>query len=302
MVRVELRDITKRYGKTVALDHMSYVVDDNTILGLIGPNAAGKTTTLKIVSGLVTPDSGQVLYDGKTERPPTRYHWTGHHGWVANLRRWLETYGMYFGLSRKEARERTEWLAKRFGFSEHLDKYEWRTSYGTRMKVIVAMSFMADVEFYCLDEPFPGLDAYTRRVTADMIKELRDQEGKTIIVSSHVLGEVEHLCDKVVVINEGRLVSVGSPLILKRAEKKRRLEVIFEGELPAVVREALEEIEAKTTFKENATTIEAIVDQSFSLQNVLPLLPEKKVLSVIFRLPTLEEIVAKEAEKILGEK
>jgi ABC-2 type transport system ATP-binding protein len=295
-LKIELQGITKRYGEVVAVDDFAFSVEHNTIAGLIGPNAAGKTTTLKMISGLVKPTKGTILYDGKTEKPPIVYHWPwASWGWVANLGRFLETYTMYYGYSRTEAKERVRWLAEKFSFTDYLDKYDWVLSFGTRTKVLVAMSFIPDADLYCLDEPFPGLDPYTRRSTANMIKELRDK-GKTIIVSSHVLGEIENLCDRVIIINKGKFVSMGPPLLLKQATKKRILELVVRGELPENVADQLKGVSPQISTHEDATEVRADVPESFSLQNLLKMVSEEKTLSVTLRLPTLEEMISELAE------
>lgn len=289
-MRVKLDSITKKFGRVTAVDRLSFTVEDNSILGLIGPNAAGKTTTLKIISGLLTPTSGRVLYDGSLERPPTMYHWPGYSRWIANLGRWLETYAMYFGFTRREAKARVKWLAERFSFTEHLNKYDWSASFGTRMKVLVAMGFIPQAELYCLDEPFPGLDPYTRRTVSETIRELRDQ-GKTTIISSHVLGEIEGICDKVVVINKAKLVTSGPPIVLKKAMHQRRLEIVFDDQPPLELREVAENLGLNLSVKQDVTTVFGIVKEDFSAETILSILPRDKVLSTTLRLPSLEEII-----------
>ena len=290
-MQVKVDGITKKFGKVRAVDRLSFTVEDNSILGLIGPNAAGKTTTLKIISGLLAPTSGRVLYDDGLERPPTFYYWPGSSfGWVANLGRWLETYAMYFGFTRREAKERVKWLAEKFSFTEHLNKYDWTASFGTRMKVLVSLSFIPKAELYCLDEPFPGLDPYTRRTVSDTIRELRDK-GKTMIISSHVLGEIEGICDKVVVINRAKLVTSGPPMVLKKAMHQRRFEVVFDGQPPQQLRDVAENLGLNLSVKQDVTTIFGIVKEDFSAEAILSILPRDRVLSTTLRLPSLEEIV-----------
>jgi ABC-2 type transport system ATP-binding protein len=205
--------LTKSYGQTPALRGVSFDVHAGEIFGLLGPNGAGKSTLIRILMDIIRPDAGQVRVFGE---PRTRRH-LDRLGYLPEERGIytklpvldvMTYFGSLKGLSRTEARARaTEWL----GRVELPHVASWkadRLSKGMSQKVQIASVLMNDPEICVLDEPTTGLDPVNVRLVQDLLLERRNR-GRTTILSTHHMNQVETLCDRVALINQGRLVVYG---------------------------------------------------------------------------------------------
>lgn len=210
---VEINNITKEFGDFKALDNVSFTVNKGEILGFIGPNGAGKSTTIRILLGLLKANSGQAEIFGKDVwQDPVAIHervayvpgdvhlWpnlTG--GEIIDL--FLSFRGATVDKARKEE------LIRRFDFDP--TKKTRAYSKGNRQKVALISAFAADADLYILDEPTSGLDPLQERVFQECIQEVK-AKGASVILSSHILSEVEKLCDQVAIIRQGEIVEFGS--------------------------------------------------------------------------------------------
>lgn len=201
-----------------AVDGVSFRAGDGRITGLLGPNGAGKTTSLRMIAGLMVPDSGQARVDGISVREqPQRA--LGRLGVLSDAR------GLYTRLSAREnvlyfarlhgvaeplAAERLERLADALEMRPLLDRRTEGFSQGERMKTALARALIHDPPNLILDEPTNGLDVLATRALREVLRRLRDEHGKCIVFSTHIMQEVERLCDDVVVVAQGRTVAQGS--------------------------------------------------------------------------------------------
>jgi sodium transport system ATP-binding protein len=201
-----------------AVDGVAWTAADACITGLLGPNGAGKTTTLRMVAGLVVPDAGRIHVDGidAVQAPRDALARMGvlsdARGLYPRLtaRENIAYYGMLHGMGRDAANRRAEALADTLDMRVLLDRRTEGFSQGERMKTALARALVHDPHNIILDEPTNGLDVLATRSLREALRRLRDDEGKCIVFSTHIMQEVERLCDRVVLISHGRTVAEGS--------------------------------------------------------------------------------------------
>jgi len=208
-----------RKARTVlAVDGLTLQARDCAITGLLGPNGAGKTTSLRMLVGLVTPDSGSVVVDGidmRTDPQAVRARLgvlSDARGLYPRLsaRENIVYHGRLHGVPADEAQARCEHLARLLEMESLLDRRTEGFSQGERMKTALARALVHDPANIVLDEPTNGLDVVATRALRAALRVLRDETGKCIVFSTHIMQEVERLCDRVVVVAHGRHVAEGS--------------------------------------------------------------------------------------------
>ena len=232
---IEAVDVVKIFGDVHALDGLSFVVKHGEIFGLIGPNGAGKTTALRVISTLLKPTSGSVKVLGRDVVSQ-----------AAEIRRLIsylpEEAGAYKNLSGHEylkfmakftvedeemVRETVEVASKISGLEKRLKDKVKTYSKGMKRRLLVARALMTKPRLALLDEPTSGLDVLHSVHVRGIIKQYVEQEGVTVLLSSHNMLEVEYLCSKVALINKGKIVAEGSPTELKKKAKAANLEEVF---------------------------------------------------------------------------
>ena len=225
-----------RQKRTVrAVDGVDFTAADGRITGLLGPNGAGKTTTLRIAAALIEPDSGHVHVDGidVARRPAAALARMGvlsdARGLYPRLtaRENIVYYGRLHGMTAAAAAARTELLAKTLDMQALLDRRTEGFSQGERMKTALARALVHNPPNIVLDEPTNGLDVLATRALRDTLRRLRDDEGKCIVFSTHIMQEVERLCDHVVVVAQGRTVAEGTVAELSAATQQTDFEETF---------------------------------------------------------------------------
>ncbi|MDY6776444.1 MAG: ABC transporter ATP-binding protein [Halobacteria archaeon] len=211
---IEADGLRKEYGGFVAVDGISFSVDDGEIFGIIGPNGAGKTTTLKMVSGLVEPTAGSARVAGyDSESLDMRYH-LGYLPEESPLYEdmtavsYLKFFADLYDVPSHAAEERIHETLDRLDL-EHRDRKIGDMSKGMKRKVAITRSLVNDPDVLIYDEPASGLDPLTTNYIIEFMRDLRD-EGMTMIFSAHNLFHVEEICDRVVILNEGDVVARGT--------------------------------------------------------------------------------------------
>ncbi len=224
MIRVDglCKQFTQGRGRKArhvqAVDGVSWVAPDACITGLLGPNGAGKTSTLRMVAGLIAPDAGRVEVDGIEVAAAPRQALarmgvlSDARGLYPRLsaRENIVYYGMLHGMDRDAANRRAQALARTLDMEPLLDRRTEGFSQGERMKTALARALVHDPPNVILDEPTNGLDVLATRSLREALRRLRDVERKCIVFSTHIMQEVERLCDRVVLISHGRTVAEGS--------------------------------------------------------------------------------------------
>jgi ABC-2 type transport system ATP-binding protein len=229
-------NLTKNFGDLVAVDHVSFEVQRGEIFGFLGPNGAGKTTTIRMLTGVIKPDDGSATimgYDIQSETlkakqmmgivPEMSNAYTDLSAWNN-----LMLIGELYGVHRRERRERAEKLLKEFGLYERKDQLVRSYSKGMKQKLLLCMALINEPQILFLDEPTSGLDVESARLIRDMIRNL-NKSGATIFLSTHNMEEANQLCEKVAIINHGKIAAIDSPEKLRiRSSGLRSVEVSFD--------------------------------------------------------------------------
>ena len=211
---IHLQNIAKSFGHTAAVRNLSFEAGDGAITGLLGSNGAGKTTTLRMIAGVLEPDAGHIRV-GERPQAASRQADLGalldHTGLYGRLtaRENLEFFGRLRGLPPAVLDARVSEVLASLGLSGLADRPTARFSQGEHLKVALGRALLHNPRHLLLDEPTNGLDVPTVRSLRTLLRQLRD-DGACVLFSSHVLAEVEELCDRVVVVANGRAVAEGS--------------------------------------------------------------------------------------------
>ena len=242
-VRAEALSKTYRVGffarRVRAVEDLSFEVRAGEIFGLLGPNGAGKTTTLKTLLGFVKPTSGHAFIAGRRAGTVASRRQLGYLPENPALYEFLrgDEYlifaGRLCGLSRAEARKRTAELLERVGLAGRADRPIRKFSKGMVQRLALAQALVGDPRIAILDEPMSGLDPIGRKDVRDLILQLRD-EGRTVLFSTHILSDVEAICDRVGILVEGRLTDCGALADLV-APGARAVELVVENVPPDLV-------------------------------------------------------------------
>src|SRR5882757_8937565 len=225
---IEVQNLTKRYGDVEALRGVSFSVSEGEVFGLLGPNGAGKTSTVEILEGLRTPDSGRASVcglDPQTSGAEFKFVIGAALQSTAlpdkmRVREALDLFGSFY-----PRRRGTPELLRRFGLEEKRTAFYSQLSGGQKQRLALAMALVNDPSVVFLDEPTAGLDPQVRREIYDIIEELK-RDKKTVLLTTHYIEEAERLCDRVAIIDHGKVIAQGTPRELKQASlDKTRIEV-----------------------------------------------------------------------------
>lgn len=275
-IKGALKGLVKRESKIIpAVQDLNFDISAGEIVGFIGPNGAGKSTTIKMMSGILTPTSGEVLIDGK-DITKHRKEVVGNIGVVFGQRsqlNWDLRLGESFELLRhiyqvdKEEYERTlDTLDEILGIRELLDKPVRQMSLGQRVKGDLTAAMIHSPKVLFLDEPTIGLDVSSKYALRKFIKEINEKRGTTIVLTTHDLGDIQELCDRIVIINHGRLVEDGNlgDIVDRIAPYKTLVVQYFDENIPTSDNCELIETDgnmAKYRFMKSETTAAKVLEE-----------------------------------------
>lgn len=235
---LELKNVSKYYGNHLAVDNLSFTVNDGEIFGLLGVNGAGKTTTFRMIINLLDKTEGTILLDGK----PIDYSVTDKIGFLTEERSLLLKltvleqaifYGTLKGLDKKTIEERLDKLLERFHISEYKNRKIKELSKGNQQKVQFITAILHEPKLLILDEPFSGLDPINVEEFMKMINELKDK-GTSIIFSSHRMEHVELFCDELVILVHGKSVLQGNLKDIKKKYQKKNIHLCADGDMKKI--------------------------------------------------------------------
>ena len=220
---ITVSDLERRFERNTAVDRITFETKKGEVFGFLGPNGAGKTTTIKMLTTLLRPTSGRatvlghdVVSEGRLVRERigvVQQQDSFDQGLRTETS--MDIYGLVWGVPRADRKRRIEELIERFGMEEFRKTPCADLSSGQRRRLQVAREFVHDMDLLFLDEPTVGLDAIVRRNVLDFFKE-KVKEGLTIFFTTHILEEAEYLCDRIAVINHGKIIQTDTPQNLKR--------------------------------------------------------------------------------------
>jgi ABC-2 type transport system ATP-binding protein len=235
---LKVNNLRKTYRDFVAVDNISFTVNQGEVFGLLGPNGAGKTTTIRMLCGLLKSDSGEITYDGISMSenyqkvkaliglcPQEIIVWE-----LMTCLEQLKFLGMSYGLSAKKAVDRGEELLQELGLIDKRNKFAKTLSGGMQRRLNIALALIHDPELIILDEPQAGLDPQSRILVRDFIRKLAKK--KTVILTTHDMDEADRLSDRVAIVDHGKLLRLDTPAKLKEHNGMSDLLQIQIGEIP----------------------------------------------------------------------
>ena len=214
---IELDQLVKKFGDLIAVDHVSLKIARGEFFAVLGPNAAGKTTMIRLLTGLIKPTTGCARicgFDIQTQplEARKRLAYVPDYPFLYDkltAREFFRFVGQLFKLEAARIEKNSEELVARFHLAEYVDRSLEGLSHGTRQRVAIVAALLHDPEVFVIDEPMVGLDPQHARVVKDVLKE-RSMSGMTVLVSTHQLSIAEEMADRIGIINGGKLIAVGT--------------------------------------------------------------------------------------------
>ncbi|RMF23679.1 MAG: ATP-binding cassette domain-containing protein [Bacteroidetes bacterium] len=290
---IQIQNLTKSYGHQKAVDGISFTVKTGEILGFLGPNGAGKTTTMKLITNYIEPDGGDVLIGGRSVRDGEMKRYIGYLPENNPLYPempvidYLHFCAALQGVPREKIEERTVEMIRVCGLDDEKHKKIGELSKGYRQRVGLAQAMIHDPEILILDEPTTGLDPNQIVEIRELIRQLGKE--KTVILSTHILPEVEATCDRILIINKGKIVADGTAATLrKQAQGQQVLHVRIEDADPNLVFEKLKalpsvalvdflngetqrfEVQSKPEQSSNREIFQLCVENKWALTEMVP--------------------------------
>ncbi|WMM26321.1 ABC transporter ATP-binding protein [Tissierella sp. MB52-C2] len=297
---VSVKNLTKRYEDITAVDNVSFEVKKGDILGLVGPNGAGKSTTIQMISGLLIPDKGEILF----EENKSFKNWRFHLGLVPqdlaiypdlSARENVTFFASLYGLNGENLKKQVNESLTSVGLHEQKDKKAKHFSGGMKRRLNIACAITHKPKLIIMDEPTVGIDPQSRNFILESIKKLQNQ-GTTVIYTSHYMEEVEEICNKLLIIDHGQIILSGATDEIKALYKNSRiLTVSFQSETLdfAKVRESLLNITGVTEVNMKNQRLNIYCRQDMNdYDTVFNILKQFhiSIISIEHTVPTLEEI------------
>lgn len=214
---LEVKNLVKKYDSTTAVDGISLSIPKGSFFGLLGPNGAGKSTTIHCITGIAQPTEGQILIDGidvvkeykkarlRVGLSPQEFNVD----FFATTEQLMDFMGGYYGIPKQERQKRIDELIERFDLKQHRNVKFQKLSGGLKRRAILGRALVHTPDLLILDEPTAGVDVEQRRGLWEYLKEI-NQRGRTIILTSHYLEEIQYLCNDIAIINHGKIVAEGT--------------------------------------------------------------------------------------------
>lgn len=287
MLKVE--NVTKYYGTNLAVDHLSFTVDDGEIFGLLGSNGAGKTTTFRMIMGLLDATSGKITLDGKK----IDYSVTDKIGFVTEERSLLTKmtvkeqiiyYGRLKGLSEKEILKRLDDWLERFQIKEYKNRKIKELSKGNQQKIQFIAAVINEPKLLILDEPFTGLDPINVKLLKEAIYSLQ-KKGCSIIFSSHQMEHIEQFCEKLVILVKGKAVLEGYLKDIKESYQKKN--IFIRGDVTA---KELESINGVLSVEKKLNEFEVKIENNKIVEQVFKKIAHHNITKFVVEEASLNEI------------
>lgn len=296
---IKVQNVTKKYGTTIAVDNISFTVNDGEVVGFLGPNGAGKSTTMNMITGFIEPTKGQIIINGVdiSKRPRKAKKEIGY---------MPESVPLYYELTAKEflsymaelklvkkseIKQQVEEVLKEMGLEDVKNKLIRNLSRGYKQRVSLGGALIGDPDVIILDEPTVGLDPKQITEIRNLIKKLGKKH--TVILSTHILSEASQICEKVIIINRGKIVAIDTPENLEKTTKEQNgISVTVEDPKNNMkkLKEIIKEIENIELVKDNEDgTKQYIITTSSDIdlrKKLFEVLPKEEI--VIFELKKTE--------------
>ena len=233
-MKIEVKNLSKRFNNTLAVDNLNFIIEKNKTVGLLGPNGCGKTTTIGMMLGLIKPTMGQVFIDGKDINKIDKYTILGEINFASpyielpkklTVKENLEIYARLYGV--KNFKDRISQISKDLELNRFLNKKTGELSSGQKNRVSLAKSLINNPKILFLDEPTASLDPDIGDFVRAYIENYKSKRDITILLASHNMNEVERLCDSIIMMRSGKIVGSGKSEELVKKHGKANLEDTF---------------------------------------------------------------------------
>lgn len=308
---IQVKNVTKKYGSTIAVDNISFEVKDGEVVGFLGPNGAGKSTTMNMITGFIEPTKGQIIINGNdiSKRPRKAKKEIGY--MPENVPLYYELTPKEFVsymaelklVKRTERKQEVEKVIKEMGLENVQNKLIRNLSRGYKQRVSMAGALVGNPDVIILDEPTVGLDPKQITEIRNLIKELGKKH--TVILSTHILPEASQICEKVIIINKGKIVAIDTPENLEKATKERNgISIIVEDPKGNMnkLKEIINEIDTVEFVKDHKDgTKQYIITTSSDIdlrKKLFEVLPKEEI--VIFELKKTENTLEDAFMKLIN--
>lgn len=296
---IEVKNVTKKYGTTVAVDNISFEVKKGEVVGFLGPNGAGKSTTMNMITGFIEPTNGQIIINGNdiSRKPKKAKKDIGYMPENVPLyneltaREFIKYMAELKMVKRDIRKQEVERVIKEVGLEEVQNKLIKNLSRGYKQRVSLAGALIGNPDVIILDEPTVGLDPKQITEIRSLIKKLGRKH--TVIISSHILSEISQICERVIIINKGKIIAIDTPENLEKATKeKNKISITVEDpkDNMKTLKDKIKEIESVEFIKDNNDgTKQYIITSSSKIdlrKKLFEVLPKEEI--VIFELKKAE--------------
>lgn len=297
---IETRDLTKYYGGFLAVDHISFEVEQGELFGFLGPNGAGKTTTIRMLTGVSTPTEGEAHVMGYDiiEHSVEAKSLMGIVPDISNVYTELSALenlaftGKLYGIPKAKREEKADNLLKRFDlYNRRKEKVEG-FSRGMKRRVCIAMALVNDSRLLFLDEPTAGLDVRSVRVIRKLVRDL-NEEGLTVFLTTHNIEEASQMCDRVAIINRGKIAAIDTPESLKSAMRTSQAVEIAFREVKDEVLKGLEALPSVRELQKRGDKLRMLTEEpSKTLKEIWRFIEENDLDPIILNTlgPNLEDV------------
>ena len=296
---IEVKNVTKKYGKVVAVDDISFTINEGEIIGLLGPNGAGKSTTMNMLTGYIEQTSGTIIVDGydMLKKPKKAKREIGYmpEGVPLYTDLTVKEFVRYMAeikkVDKKERKEKVEKIIEQTGLKDVEKKLIRNLSRGYKQRVSMAGALVGEPKILILDEPTVGLDPKQITEIRNLIKKLGKKH--TVILSSHILSEVSQICERVIIINKGKIIAIDTPENLEKSTReKNSISITVEDPKNNMqnLKEKIKEIDEIELVKDNDDgTKQYVITTSSNIdlrKKLFEILPKEEI--VIFELKKVE--------------
>ena len=292
---LQIINLTKQFKKIKAVDNISLEVQKGDIYGFLGPNGAGKTTSIRMIMGIIKPDIGSIKLNGSDINTINRKklgYLPEDRGLYQkqNLSEILYYFGCLKGLDKKDSKNRANLWLERFYLDDQKGRKIEELSKGNQQKIQFIIALLHDPQLIILDEPFTGLDPVNQILLKEVIKE-KQEEGKTIIFSTHQMEQVERLCNNICLINKGHILLEGPLSEIRKSHSEDAIELNFSGKID---NSKLEVFFSDFDLRDNILSGILKKKKNEFLEWIIP---QVSIESFHARVPSLEQIFIKEVGK-----
>jgi ABC-2 type transport system ATP-binding protein len=280
---IEVNNLVKRYGEVSAVDNISFSVEKGSICGILGPNGSGKTTTIKSICNLIIPDKGEIKVYGKDnkksmDKMSALFEGTRNLYWRLTPVENLKYFAGIRGLGGKKINEKIDELLVRFNLENKKNVVVNNLSKGMQQKVAIAMTLICNTDIILLDEPTLGLDVQSCMDIKNGLKDIVQEMGKTVLLSTHDMGLVQDVCNNVVILNKGRIVADGAVENLLHMFNGMTYEFVLCEALSKEVKDYLSNLDYNFYFTQDDTLLETEISDPKEIYSIIDILRTKDIL------------------------